>query len=192
MELIPALEAVAIVLSLLYVVLAAKESVWCWPPAFIASAVFAFITWQRALVGESFLQAFYMAMAVYGYWQWHSPKRGSTALPITEWNPMAHGAIILGGLVLSYLVGMGFEQMFGSAMPYLDATTTVFSLIATYMVARKVLSNWIYWIAIDALNIFLYWHRDLAPTSGLYLLYTVLALWGYIRWRETWKGQRVS
>lgn len=191
MELIDVLETAAIVLSLTYVVLAAKENMWCWPPAFVASALFAYITFQRDILGESFIQTFYVLMAVYGYWQWQRPVSGTGVLPIKEWTARAHIIAITCGLLLSLAVGAGLEHLFGSALPYVDAITTVFSLLATFMVARKVLSNWLYWIAIDLLNVYLYWNRNLELTSGLYLLYAVLAVWGYIRWRETWKGQRV-
>ncbi|MCF8258436.1 MAG: nicotinamide riboside transporter PnuC [Flavobacteriales bacterium] len=186
MELTTVLEISAIVLALLYVVLAAKESVWCWPPAFISSAIYAWITSDAHLVGETIIMLFYMAMAVYGWWKWHSRDASSTGIPITDWHPWMHAGIIGAGLVLSCAVGVGFERFFNSAQPYLDATTTVFGFMATYMVAKKILSNWLYWIAIDALNIYLYQGRDLNLTSGLYALYTVLALWGYIRWRKTW------
>ncbi len=186
MEMTDALEWTAVALSLCYVVLATRQSIWCWPFAFLSSSLFVFITWQASLVGESFLQLFYVFMAVFGWWQWQAPATSEEHPTLSEWSIAAHGLIVGGGLPLSLLLGLGFERLFGSAMPYLDALTSVFSLIATFMLTRKVLSNWLYWIAIDTLNVYLYWNRDLGITAGLYALYAILALWGYIQWRKTW------
>jgi len=191
MELTTAMEALAVTLALLYVVLAAKESIWCWLPAFASSTIYVWLTWTAGLVGESSISLFYMAMAVYGWLNW-TGKGEQHVLPITEWKPGMHGIVLAAGTMGGLLLGMVFEKLFGSQMPYLDALTTVFSLIATFMVTRKVLSNWLYWVGIDALNVYLYWNRDLQLSSVLYLLYTVLAVWGFIQWKKTWDRQHTS
>lgn len=187
MELGDLLEFSAIAFALGYVVLAAKENIWCWLPAFVSSALYAYITWQAQLVGESFISIFYMGMAIYGWKQWHFHTTTTQDLPVSEWKILWHSLAIVLGLIVTIALGYTFQKLFGSAMPYLDAFTTSFSLIATYLIARKVLSNWIYWIIIDAINIFLYWNRDLKMSAVLYLLYTVLAMWGYFSWRKSWK-----
>lgn len=192
MELSSVLEYTAIVLALLYVILAAKESIWCWYPAFVSSAIYTYLTYSANLIGESFISLFYLVMAVYGWWQWKFGSEDQTELRIKEWRTPHHLWIILIGFAGTAVLGRAFSEGFDSAMPYLDAFTTSFSLIATYMVTRKVLSNWIYWVVIDAFNIFLYWSRGLEPTSGLYALYTVLAVVGYISWRKQWKLEHAS
>lgn len=185
------LEITAVALALLYVVLAAKESIWCWLPAFVSSTIYAWLTWTAGLAGESAISVFYMAMAVYGWVTW--AKAGAEEnLPLTEWKLRTHAVVLIVGAAGSLLLGMTFDHLFGSKMPYLDALTTVFSLMATFMVTRKVLSNWIYWVGIDALNFYLYWNRDLQLSSLLYLLYTVLAVWGFIQWKNTWERQHSS
>lgn len=192
MELTTGLEIAAMTLSLAYVALAAKESIWCWPPAFLGTAIYTFITYKSALVGESLLNVFYMLMALYGWWKWRFPSAKGKFRPIVEWGIPWHLGIIIGGLAISLLLGLGFQHWLASAMPFLDATTTVFSLIATFMVARKVLSNWIYWIVIDVLNVYLYSTRELYITSALFTLYTFIAIWGYFHWKKSWKTSRMS
>jgi nicotinamide mononucleotide transporter len=192
MELGDLLEFSAIAFALGYVVLAAKENIWCWLPAFVSSALYAYITWKAQLVGESFISIFYMGMAIYGWKQWHFSNSATNHLLVSEWKLGRHMLAIALGLTASIALGYAFQKLFESAMPYLDAVTTSFSLIATYLVARKVLSNWIYWIIIDALNIFLYWNRDLKMSSAMYLLYTVLAVWAYFSWRKSWKSSQQS
>lgn len=189
MELNTVLEGVAVTLALLYVVLAAKESIWCWLPAFLSSSIYVWLTWTAGLVGESAISVFYMAMAVYGWVNWTRSGQ-EVSIPIIEWKVHRHLALIAFGALGSIALGIGFQRILGSQMPYLDALTTVFSFIATFMVTRKILSNWLYWIAIDALNVFLYWNRDLELSAVLFLLYTVLAAWGYINWRKKWRPSK--
>lgn len=190
MDLSSVLEYSAIILAIVYVILAAKESVWCWYPAFVSSSIYVYLTYSANLIGESLISVFYVIMAVYGWWQWSSGKRKDAGLNIAEWHTTHHVRAILLGFIFAGALGKGFEIMFDSAMPYLDAFTTSFSLIATFMVTRKILSNWIYWIVIDAFNIYLYWSRGLEPTAGLYFLYTILAIVGFFSWYKEWKVDR--
>lgn len=186
------LEYTAIVLAIIYVVLTAKESILCWYPAFISSGIYAYLTYSANLIGESFISLFYVAMAVYGWWQWKFGKRKDRLLKIAEWHTTHHIRAILLGFVFAGALGKTFELLFNSAMPYLDAFTTSFSLIATFMVTRKILSNWIYWIVIDVFNIYLYWSRGLEPTAGLYFVYTILAIFGFHSWYKEWKKEKRS
>ncbi len=184
------LEYAAIILALAYVVLAARESIWCWHPAFISSAIYVYLTYSANLIGESFISLFYVIMAIYGWWQWQHGKRKDAKLKIAEWHTTHHVRAILIGFLFAGALGKGFELLLDSAMPYLDAFTTSFSLIATFMVTRKILSNWIYWIIIDAFNIYLYWSRGLEPTAGLYAVYTLLAIVGFFSWYKEWKKEK--
>jgi len=190
MDLSSILEYSAIILAILYVILATKESVWCWYPAFVSSGIYVYLTFSANLIGEAFISLFYVGMAIYGWWQWTFGKRKDELLKIAEWRTKHHVQVIVLGLVLAVVLGKGFELIFNSAMPYLDAFTTSFSLIATFMVTRKILSNWIYWIVIDAFNIYLYWSRGLEPTAGLYAAYTLLAVVGFLSWHKQWKKER--
>jgi len=190
MDLGSILEYAAIVLAIFYVILAAKESIWCWYPAFVSSGIYVYLTYSANLVGESLISVFYVVMAVYGWWQWTFGKRKDELLKIAEWRITHHIRSILLGFVFAGALGKSFELFFHSAMPYLDAFTTSFSLIATFMVTRKILSNWIYWMVIDAFNIYLYWSRGLEPTAGLYFLYTILAIVGFLSWHKEWKKER--
>jgi nicotinamide mononucleotide transporter len=82
------------------------------------------------------------------------------------------------------LFGYIFDQYSNQANPYLDAFTTIFSLMATFMVAKKVLENWIYWIIIDAFSVYLFASRGLYMTSVLFILYTLIAIFGYFSWKK--------
>jgi len=93
-----------------------------------------------------------------------------------------HLLILLIGALLTFLMGFYFTIYTNAAMPLVDSFTTVFSVFATYMVTKKVLGNWLYWIVIDAVSVYLYFSRDLHLTSLLFMGYTIIAIFGYFSW----------
>ena len=101
---------------------------------------------------------------------------------IKEWTELKHLGIIFLGTILTFFMGFYFSIYTDSAMPITDSFTTIFSLIATYMVVKKVLGNWLYWIVIDLVSVYLYFNRDLHLTSLLFIVYTIIAVFGYFSW----------
>ena len=172
-------ETVAVVLSVLYVILATKQNIWCWAAAGISVALYIYICFSAQLYPETGLQTFYFFMAFYGYFQWN---KNDGNLEIAQWTIGKHLLLILIGAITTFLMGFYFATYTSAKMPILDSFTTVFSIIATYMVAKKVLSNWLYWIVIDAVSIYLYFSRDLHLTSLLFIAYTIIAAFGYFSW----------
>jgi len=173
------IESVAVFFSIIYVILAAKESIWCWGAAAISVILYVYICYTAQLYPETGLQIFYLFMAFYGYYQWN--KNDST-LQIQQWSISKHLLILLIGTILTFLMGFYFTTYTNAAMPLVDSFTTVISIVATYMVTKKVLGNWLYWIVIDAVSVYLYFSRDLHLTSLLFLAYTFIAIFGYFAW----------
>jgi nicotinamide mononucleotide transporter len=190
LELSP-LEAAGVLFSVLYLVLAIRESLWCWPAAFVSSALTVAVMSGARLYSEAALNVFYAAMAVYGWYQWRYGGRtsGARELPIAVWSLQAHALAIGGSLALSLAVGWLMSRNTEAAFPYLDAFVTVSSVVTTYMVARKILENWLYWLVIDSLSLYLYWERELDLYVGLFALYLVLAAIGLVRWHRDWRAQ---
>ena len=173
------IESAAVFFSVLYVILAVKESIWCWGAAAISVTLYIYICYSAQLYPETGLQLFYLIMAIYGYLQWN--KNDST-LNIQQWTTTKHLLILLLGALLTFLMGFYFTIYTNAAMPLVDSFTTVFSVFATYMVTKKVLGNWLYWIVIDIVSVYLYFSRDLHLTSLLFIMYTVIAIFGYFSW----------
>ena len=173
------IESAAVFFSVLYVILAVKESIWCWGAALISVTLYIYICYTAQLYPETGLQAFYLLMTFYGYHQWN--KNDST-LKIQQWTITKHLLILLLGALLTFLMGFYFTIYTNAAMPLVDSFTTVFSVFATYMVTKKVLGNWLYWIVIDIVSVYLYFSRDLHLTSLLFIVYTVIAIFGYFSW----------
>ncbi len=176
-------EAVAVVLAIAYLVLAVRQSLWCWPAALASTAIYTVVFYDAALLMESALQVFYMAMAVYGFYQWRFGGDTGEGRPVTTWPPAMHALAIGAVLVATALSGQWLASSTGAALPFLDALTTWGAVVATFMVARKKLENWVYWFVIDSISIYLYLSRELYFTATLFAAYLVIIVFGYRRWR---------
>ena len=177
------IESVAVLFSILYVLLVAKENIWCWAAALISVSLYIYICFFAQLYPETGLQVFYFIMAIIGYYMWNKENKEE----IKEWSEIKHLLIILLGAIFTFLMGFYFSTYTDSQMPIIDSFTTVFSIIATYMVVKKVLGNWLYWIVIDAVSVYLYFNRDLHLTSFLFIAYTIIAIFGYFSWMKKMK-----
>ena len=173
------IESVAVLFSVLYVILAAKENILCWWAAAISVSLYIYICFTAQLLPETGLQVFYLFMAFYGYHNWNKKEQ---SLQISEWSISKHLFILAIGTILTFLMGFYFTTYTNAKMPIVDSFTTVFSIFATYMVAKKILGNWLYWIVIDTVSVYLYFSRDLHLTSLLFMAYTIIAIFGYFNW----------
>jgi len=183
-------EVIAVILGVAYLVLAIRQSNWCWYAAFASTAIFSWLFWDVSLVMESALNLYYLVMAVYGWWAWkHGNADATQDLPIQTWRIKQHGIVIVSVLSLTVLSGWLLTENTGAALPYLDSFTTWGSVITTYMVARKVLENWLYWQVFNSCAIVLYIDRELYLVAALMAVYLVLAVLGWIRWRGDFKRQ---
>ena len=182
------IEWLAVGSSIAYVILVAKRLIICWLFAFIGSTLFVYLCYTGNLYIESILQLFYVAMAIVGWLSWKrsSPENAS----IKIWGINKHILNIVLSGVLSLVLGFIFDTYTNQANPYVDAFTTCYSLSATFMVAQKVLGNWIYWIVIDLVSIYLYAQRDYNLTAVQYGIFTILAVFGFIAWHNEYKSQK--
>ena len=182
-------EVLAVVLAIAYLLLAIRENILCWLCAFASTAIYTVLFWNVSLLMESALNVYYMAMAVYGWYQWQHGSLPGGSLPITRWRWSTHSGVCLLIAALTLVSGFFLASHSSAAWPYVDSFTTWSSVIVTIMVARKVRENWLYWIVIDSVSVVLYFERGLALTSLLMAGYTVMAIVGYITWRRHWQGE---
>lgn len=182
-------EAVAVLLGIAYLLLAMLEKISCWYAAFLSTLIFLFLFWDVNLLMESALQVYYLAMAVYGWWQWRHGQRDDGSLAISRWGARQHLIAVSGVLVLSGVSGYALSQYTEASWPYLDSFTTWGAVLTTWMVARKILENWLYWIVIDSLSIFLYLDRELYLTAGLFAAYVVIVIFGFVTWTRHYRAQ---
>lgn len=183
------LETIAVLLSIAYLLLVMAENSLCWYCAFISTAIYVWIFGDVNLYMESALNVYYMAMAIYGWYQWRQGGESSSGIAISRWDPRQHLTAIAVILIATGISGYLLASSTDAVFPFLDSFTTWGSVLTTYMVARKVVENWIYWIVINSVSIFLFIDRELYQTAGLFCLYLILAVIGYIAWRKAYLKQ---
>ena len=180
-------EAAAVVLAVLYLLWAIRQNILCWIAAFFSSLLYLWIFFDARLYMESALQIFYAAMAIYGWLQWRRGGSDHSGVRIVTWRLRSHIIVIAGILFASGLSGWVLSST-AAAFPYLDSFTTIAAIVATYMVARKVLENWAYWFVIDSLSVYIYLSRELYLTAALFCAYLVMIVVGFRLWWRDWRA----
>jgi nicotinamide mononucleotide transporter len=175
------LEIVSVAFAIAYLALAIPQSLWCWPAALVSTAIWSVVAFDARLYMDSGLQVFYFGMGIYGWIQWQRGGEDHAGVSVHWWAPKLH-ALALATIGLVSLVSAWFLSRTDAAFPFLDSLTTVAAVVATFMVARKVIENWIYWFVIDALYIYLYIERGLFAYAALYGLYLVMIVFGFVSW----------
>lgn len=181
------LELTAVVFAIAYLILAVKENALCWYAAGISTLIFLVIFWDVNLYMESGLQIYYLAMAAFGRYQWRGTNHASANLQVSMWSMQQHLIALAVIALLTFTSGYLLNSGTDAQLPYLDSFTTWASVITTFMVVRKVLENWIYWLVIDAVSIYLYLDRELYFTSILFAVYIVIIFFGWFSWSKSYQ-----
>ena len=185
------MEILAVILAVFYLLLAIRQNILCWLCAAISTSIYVFLFMEAKLYMESLLNVFYLLMAIYGWYSWSGKKGYVTGLNISVWTFKTHifasVVIILLSISSGYILSIYSDAIY----PYLDSMTTYFSIWATYLIARKVLENWWYWLVIDLFSMAIYWSRDLEATALLFAAYIVLIPFGMAAWKRSYKEQMI-
>lgn len=182
-----ALEIVATVFGLLCVWLSVRQNIWCWPTGLVQVLVFIAIFLEVKLYSDLILHVIYVGMQIYGWWFWLHGGRNHREAVVTVQRPAVRLGWLATTVVGTAVWGYGMATWTDAAVPYGDAFTTVASLCAQWMLARKQLESWFYWIAVDVAAIGIYFSKGLYVTTGLYAVFLVLATCGLVRWRRSRK-----
>lgn len=180
------IEWTILITAILYLVLAARENIWCWFFGIISCSLWGYVSFNANLVADAWLQVFYVIISFWGIYEWKFQKKSikKEALKVSKLSLGTHVKIIAGGILISFpLVYILQTYSFAEAI-YLDSLTTVFAVIATFMVARKIIENWWYWIVIDVVYIYLYGSRGLWMFVVIMITYIVIAVFGYLNWKK--------
>ncbi|KUG06569.1 nicotinamide riboside transporter PnuC [Solirubrum puertoriconensis] len=185
-------EWVAFATGLACVALAAIGTIWNFPVAIVSCAFYVVVFHRAQLYSDRNLQFVFIAMSLYGWYEWLRGGKNHSALVVTrtpqrEWPLLALAAA-------AYTGGFGYylHQHTDASFPYLDSFTTAISLVAQYLLTRKRLENWLLWIGVDLIYVPMYWAKSLHATSGLYVLYLGLAAYGYWEWRRLMRQASIA
>ena len=182
------LEIGAVFLAVAYLLLAVRRDIRCWIAGIMSSSIYFVLMFTANLYMESILQIFYIFMGVYGFNQWKSDIANTEEISITTWNLKTHLTVLGIILISSYFAGYILDTYTDAKLPFLDSLTTFGALFATYMVAKKILENWIYWFLIDSVSIYLFIERELYLTSILFCLYLIIIIFGFRSWLAVFRA----
>ena len=184
-------EIIAVACGLACVGLLIRRSVWSWPIGLVQVMLFVWIFWQAKLYSDTILHVIYVVLQVTGWVAWvrGNNRADDGEMPVRVLSP--RGLLLAAGVALAGTALLGFAMSFtDAALPWADAFTTAASLTAQALLVRKVLQNWLFWIGVDLVAVPVYLSRGLYPTAGLYGVFLVLAIAGYLAWLKTVPTQR--
>ncbi|HDR67765.1 MAG TPA: nicotinamide riboside transporter PnuC [Bacteroidaceae bacterium] len=186
------IEILGVLFSLAYLWFSIRQNILLWPMGIISAVLYVLVFFRAKFYADMGLNVYYFFISIYGWIVWTRGREPSgSKMPIKRLN--VRMAVILTGITMILFVVIGFilKRYTDSPIPFGDALTTAGSITATWMLARKYLEHWIIWIAVDALSIGLYFYRGLYPTVVLFLVYTTMAVIGFIEWKKE-APQRIS
>lgn len=188
-------EFAAVILSIVYLYFSVREKSALWIFGFISSALYAWVFFHSKLYAEVSIQIYYLAVSVYGWIHWQlldstTKKNSSEKLKISTIGSSKDKFVYFFATVVIYFLYLIILKFFtDSPIPYLDSVIGALSIIATWMLAKKKIENWLVFIAVDFFAIFLYIYKELYPTAILFLIYTIMAIVGYNEWNRKLKKQ---
>ncbi len=182
MEVNSFLEIIAVATALIYIFLAAKSNRWCFLFGLISSAIYIYITFELAYYFDVLINTYYVGMSFYGWIEWG--KTNQSTISIKQMSKKLLIILLSTCLILSISMAFVISQFSNASLPYLDAITTFYSLLATWMVVKKYIENWVIWIAIDFIAAGMYFYKELYLTGLLFLVYSIIAIFGYRNWKK--------
>lgn len=182
------LEAIAVLLGIAYSVLAVRRSRWCWVCGGLSSVILVYLAAHARLPMQAALQVFYVVMSVYGFYSWVRHERLADSV-VSTWPLRAHLVAWIAIFAVSALSARWLAAESGAAWPFLDSVTTWASLVATWLVVRMKLENWLYWIAIDVVLTYLFVAQQLPFIALLFVTYLGISAAGFITWLKIYRRQ---
>lgn len=184
-------EILGTVLGVIYVFLSIKQNILTWLTGLLTSVLYIYVFFVSKFYADMALQVYYVWVSIYGWWLWSKgvdTKKGHEVLPVS--NLKQKPALILVTISLILWLGIYFilKYFTDSPLPVGDAFTTALSIVATWMLAKKIIEHWLIWIVVDFVSLLLYIYKGLYPTSIMFVVYTVAAAWGYFEWKKQLKN----
>jgi len=181
----PVAEWLAVALGVVYVLLILRRNRWGWLAGGISSLILTALAVRARLPMQALLQFSYVVAAVYGWWRWDSQ---SGAQRIGVWRLRGHVLAVVACLLASLALAQLLAREGYSAWPFLDSLVACLGLFATWLLARVFLENWLYWIVIDSLSLYLFAVQGLVVTALLFVFYLAIAIQGFRSWHAAWRN----
>jgi nicotinamide mononucleotide transporter len=186
------IEWVAAIAGAVSVYLSARQKILSWPTAIVNVTLYTFIFYKSGLYSDMGLQVVYLILSVYGWYQWLHGGAQRSALRVSRASPRVW--LVSGTIALVFWIALWryTSTLPGVSLAYLDSALTTLSLVAQWMMTRKILENWLLWIVADIAYVPMYLYKTLYVTAGLYTVFLVLAIMGFVQWRRSYEDDRAA
>ena len=184
------IELLGAILGIVYIFFSIKQSILTWPVGLLTSVLYVWVFLVSKLYADMGLQMYYVVISIYGWYEWlFGKKTDDHAEPVKVSRITARLGLVLSvvSVLLFFLIWFILKNYTDSPVPMADSLVTSLSIVATWMLARKILEHWLIWIFVDAFSIGLFIYKDLLPTVVLFVVYTVMAYIGYREWLREYK-----
>lgn len=186
-------EALGVVFSILYLYFSIRQNILLWPMGIISALLYIVVFFQSKFYADMSLNAYYFFISIYGWIVWKRGRsRSGNKMPISRIGLKLGVILLLITAAVFFATGMILSRYTDSPIPFWDAFTTAVSFTATWMLARKILEHWILWIVVDSVSLGLYLYRGLYPTLGLFAIYTIMAVVGFIEWKKEYSRNMIA
>ncbi len=179
------IELAGSILGLLYIFFSIRQHILTWPTGLLTSALYVYVFFISKLYADMGLQSYYVFISIYGWYFWikggnkEKKKVQVSRLKKALLLKLAFVTVVIYAIILYILL-----EHTDSPVPYMDSMTTALSIVATWMLARKIIEHWVIWVFVDAFSVGLYMYKGLWPTSVLFIVYTIMAIVGYFEWKR--------
>ena len=181
------LEIIAIIFGLLSVWYSKQNHIWVYPTGIISTAIFVYLLFKGGLLGDMMINAYYFAMSIYGWYIWTRKVDATHYTPITEttYKEKKYSLLIfIATLIFVFIVYRTFGKL-NSWTAYVDTFTTSIFFVGMWLMAKRKIENWIYWIVGDIISVPLYFYKGLTFTSFQFIIFTIIAIYGYKAWKKS-------
>ena len=179
------LEFVAVVFGIISVLLSVRQNIWSWPTALVNVALFFALFYKSGLYSDMGLQVVYFVLSLYGWYEWLYGGKGHTELRVSRTSVRTAAVLVAIAVVGWTALSRITARLPGVALPSLDAALTTASLIAQWMMTRKLLENWALWVVLDVVYVGMFIFKGLYLTAANYAVYLVLAVLGHVAWKRS-------
>ncbi|MFL5560886.1 MAG: nicotinamide riboside transporter PnuC [Gemmatimonadaceae bacterium] len=179
------LEIIAALVGALSVWLSVRQNIWSWPTAIVNVVLYAIVFYEAKLYADMGLQVVYALLSIYGWYEWLYGGAGHTELHVTRTGPRLGLLLALIAAIGSVMIGLFLHHETDAALPFMDSFLSSTSLVAQWMMTKKLLENWLVWIGVDVLYVGMFIFKGLFLTSALYAVFLALAIKGFLDWRRS-------
>ena len=181
------LELTAVIFGLLSVWFAKKDNIWVFPTGIINTVIYTYLLWKWSLLGDMMINFYYAVISIYGWYHWTRKKDDVLEFPISRMTfyEKKVSVVLFIGTVLFVIAVYTFFDKFTHFISYIDTLVTGIFFVGMWLMARRKIENWILWIVGDIISIPMYFVKGYSFTSIQYLIFTIIAVFGYLEWKKT-------